>query len=50
MLDEKDYLRAITFFLGKLHLIVIDTGRTPDNKTQMYYHTAINILTMQIKS
>lgn len=49
MLDEKDYLEAVTFFLGKLHLIVIDTERMADNKTQTYHHTATNILTMQIK-
>lgn len=47
-LDVKDRLRAITYFLGKLHLLAVDTEGTADNKTQTHHHTATNILTMQI--
>ena len=42
MLDVKDSLRAVTFFLGKLHLFVMDITT--------HHHTAINILIMQIKT
>lgn len=48
MLDVKDHLRAVTSFLGKLHLFVMDMEGTAEDKNQTYHHTA-NILTMQIK-
>lgn len=47
MLDVRDYLRADIFFLGKLHLFVVDTEGTADDKNQTYHHIATNILTVQ---